>query len=161
LSLVKHNIDLVKEIRALIFDDAVLDKSGKKSEGVSKVHDHVTGRFVFGYKLLVCGYWDGDSFIPVDFSLHRERGSDLDRSRRRRNRARRKVKQAILIYRETRRQYLEQRAKLKLLREESGPVSKKTIQMELEKQQRRVIRSWKKQTKSREKMKQAQAVLKQ
>jgi len=43
------------------------------------MHDHVTGRYIFGYKLLVCGYWNGGKFIPVDFSLHRERGGELDR----------------------------------------------------------------------------------
>ena len=115
LSLISRNRGFIKIIRALIFDDTVLEKSGKKIEGVSKVHDHVTGRFVFGYKLLVCGYWDGDSFIPVDFSLHRERGSDLDKARRKRNRARRKVKQFTMLYHESRGLFLEQRAKLKKL----------------------------------------------
>ncbi len=110
----------------MIFDDTILEKSGKKIEGVSKVHDHVTGRFVFGYKLLVCGYWDGDNFIPVDFSLHRERGSDLDKARGRRNRARRKVKQFTLLYQESRRLFLEQRARLKSLSEEVGVTPKKT-----------------------------------
>ena len=62
------------KIKALIFDDSPIEKSGKKIEAVSKMHDHVTGRYIFGYKLLICGYWDGGSFIPVDFSLHRERG---------------------------------------------------------------------------------------
>ena len=47
--------ELSDNIRALIFDDSPIEKSGKKIEGVSKMHDHVTGRFLFGYKLLVCG----------------------------------------------------------------------------------------------------------
>jgi len=70
------------QIRALIFDDSPIEKSGKKIEGVSKVHDHVSGRFIFGYKILVCGYWDGNNFIPIDFSLHRERGKELDKARK-------------------------------------------------------------------------------
>jgi len=161
LSLISRNRGFVKIIRALIFDDTTVEKSGKKIEGVSKVHDHVTGRFVFGYKLLVCGYWDGDNFIPVDFSLHRERGSDLDKARIRRNRARRKVKQFTLLYRESRRLYLEQRARLKSLGEDLGVTLKKTGQAELERQQRRVLRSKKKQSRLREKMKQALAILEQ
>ena len=50
------------------------------------MHDHVTGRYIFGCKLLVCGYWNGDNFIPVDFSLHRERGGEPDKARAKRNR---------------------------------------------------------------------------
>ncbi len=161
LSLISRNRGFVKRIRALIFDDTTIEKSGKKIEAVSKVHDHVTGRFVFGYKLLVCGYWDGDSFIPVDFSLHRERGSDLDKARRKRSRARRKVKQFTLLYKESRRLFLEQRASLKLLREEPEVTLKKSVQAELERQQRRVSRSRKKQSRLRDKMKQAQVVLDQ
>jgi len=40
----------------------------KNIEGDSKMHDHVTGDFLFCYKILVCGYWDGNNFILVDFS---------------------------------------------------------------------------------------------
>lgn len=58
--------------KCLIFDDSDLEKRGKKIEGVSKVYNHVHQRFIFGYKLLVAGYWNGSVFIPVDFSLHRE-----------------------------------------------------------------------------------------
>ena len=60
---------------AFIFDDTLIEKTGKKIEKVSVVNDHVSKRFILGFKLLVCGFWDGGSFIPVDFSLHREKGS--------------------------------------------------------------------------------------
>lgn len=60
------------EVKCLIFDDTDIEKRGKKIEGVSKTHNHVTRRFIFGYKLLVAGYWNGSVFIPVDFSFHRE-----------------------------------------------------------------------------------------
>lgn len=74
--LVNNNIYIKSEnIKALIFDDTLIEKTGKKIERVGFVHDHVTGRFVLGFKLLVCGFWDGSSFIPLDFSLHREKGS--------------------------------------------------------------------------------------
>jgi IS4 transposase len=61
-------------VTAFIFDDSLLEKTGKKTERVSVVNDHVSKRFILGYKLLVCGFWDGKSFIPLDFSLHREKG---------------------------------------------------------------------------------------
>lgn len=73
--LVNHNVNLKSnKTTALIFDDTLLPKTGKKIERVSIVHDHTSDTFILGYKLLVCGFWDGDSFIPIDFSLHRERG---------------------------------------------------------------------------------------
>ena len=78
--LINHREELKKSgVKALIFDDSPEEKTSKKTEGVSVINDHVTGRFILGYKLLVCGYWDGGSFIPIDFSLHREKGSALDK----------------------------------------------------------------------------------
>lgn len=58
--------------KCLIFDDTDIGKRGKKIEGISKTFDHVDHRFIFGFKLLVAGYWNGSVFIPVDFSFHRE-----------------------------------------------------------------------------------------
>jgi len=60
------------EDKCLIFDDTEIVKSGKTIEGISKIHSHVTQNFLFGFKLLVAGYWNGSIFIPVDFSFHRE-----------------------------------------------------------------------------------------
>ena len=59
-------------VKCLIFDDTEIEKTGRTIEGVSKIYSHVTKRFLFGYKLLVAGYWNGSLFIPVDFSFHRE-----------------------------------------------------------------------------------------
>ena len=147
------------KIRALIFDDSPIEKSGKKIEAVSKMHDHVTGRYIFGYKLLVCGYWDGDNFIPVDFSLHRERGGELDKARVKRNRAKKKAKQAEAAYHEHRVRHLEKRVILNFLRDAMGSSSKRTTALEYVKQEKRVSRSKKKQSKLRGKMKQARAIL--
>ena len=144
--------------RALIFDDSPIEKSGKKIEAVSKMHDHVTGRFILGYKLLVCGYWDGDNFIPVDFSFHRERGNELDKARDKRKRARRKARQAEAAYREHRARHLEKRAVLNSLSEQMNATSKKTIALEYENQEKRVSRSKKKQSGLRKRMKLAQAI---
>jgi predicted nucleic acid-binding Zn finger protein len=66
-------------VRCLIFDDSTLAKTGRYIEKVSRVWDHVLNRCILGYKLLAMGYWDGISFIPLDFSLHRERGKNVDK----------------------------------------------------------------------------------
>ncbi len=63
----------------MVFDDTLLEKTGKCIEKVSRVFDHVTQRYVLGFKLLLMGYWDGVSFIPVDFSLHRELGTNKEK----------------------------------------------------------------------------------
>jgi len=60
---------------AFVVDDTLVTKTGLHIENVSKVHDHTqNGLYFFGFKILVLGYFDGTSFIPVDFSIHREKG---------------------------------------------------------------------------------------
>ena len=66
-------------LRCLIFDDSTLPKTGRYIEKLSRVWDHVLNRFILGYKLLAMGYWDGISFIPLDFSLHREKGRNANK----------------------------------------------------------------------------------
>ena len=65
--------------RYLIFDDTTLSKTGKRIEKIGKVWDHVTNSYMLGFKLLVMMYWDGKSSIPLDFSLHREKGKNQER----------------------------------------------------------------------------------
>ena len=65
--------------KCLIFDDSFLLKTGRYIEKISRMYDHVSKRFLLGYKLLAMGYWDGISFLPLDFSLHRERGKNVDK----------------------------------------------------------------------------------
>jgi len=60
--------------RYLIFDDTTIEKSGKKMEYIGRVWDHVKQQSVLGFKILVMLYWDGISSIPLDFSIHREKG---------------------------------------------------------------------------------------
>jgi len=148
-----------KRIRALIFDDSLLGKSGIKMEAVSRVHDHVTGRFILGYKLLVCGYWDGESFMPLDFSLHRERGKELDKTKQKRNRTRRKARETEKAYQEHKTQHLQKREVLKSLKDEMESGSTQGAVLEYEKQEKRVLRSKKKQSSLGKKMKQAKAIL--
>jgi predicted nucleic acid-binding Zn finger protein len=66
-------------VKCIVFDDTLLEKTGRCIEKVSRVWDHVTGRFILGFKMLLMGYWDGTSFIPVDFSLHREKGRNKEK----------------------------------------------------------------------------------
>ena len=56
-----------------IIDDTVLEKSGVRVEGLSRVFDHVKGRCVLGYKLLLCAFFDGKTTIPFEFSQHQEK----------------------------------------------------------------------------------------
>lgn len=65
--------------RCLIIDDSDLPKTGRYIEKVSRIYNHVSKRFILGYKLLAMGYWDSTSFIPLDFSLHRERGKNANK----------------------------------------------------------------------------------
>jgi predicted nucleic acid-binding Zn finger protein len=65
--------------KCLIVDDSDLPKTGRYIEKVSRIYDHVSRCFILGYKLLTMGYWDGTSFIPLDFSLHRERGKNASK----------------------------------------------------------------------------------
>lgn len=85
LSVVKRAIVTLSEressettpgIRAFIFDDTTILKTGILTEGVSKVWNHVIQKAVFGYQLLVMGFYDGTMFIPIDFSFHREKGKN-------------------------------------------------------------------------------------
>jgi hypothetical protein len=72
------NPNLTNNVRTFIFDDSPLPKTSHKTELVSRVHDHVSGSFILGYKIMVMGYWDGLSFYPLDFSIHREKGGQID-----------------------------------------------------------------------------------
>lgn len=65
-----------EDTRCLILDDSLLEKTSRFTEGVSKVFDHVIRKYLWGYKLLLLGLWDGKSFLPLDFTLHREKGKN-------------------------------------------------------------------------------------
>lgn len=76
INIVKAKASNNDKVKCLIIDDSFLQKTGKCIEKISKVWDHVSKRSLLGFKLNVLGYWDGFSFIPVDFSLHREFGKN-------------------------------------------------------------------------------------
>lgn len=68
-----------QHVRCMVFDDTVIAKTGKLIEKASRVWDHVSNGYVLGFKLLLMGYWDGISFVPLDFSYHRERGKNKEK----------------------------------------------------------------------------------
>jgi len=102
----------IEFIRALILDDTTVIKTGKTIERTGYVHDHVNQNFVFGYKILVAGYWDGVSFIPIDFSIHREkRDAQINKLQK---------------------QMEKKQAKIKMLKEKESQLSKKTKELKKE-----------------------------
>ena len=64
----------VKPATFFILDDTLIEKSGKKIEQIGKVFDHCSHSYSIGMKILTLGFWDGKSFIPLDFSIHNEPG---------------------------------------------------------------------------------------
>lgn len=71
------NVDKNAPIQGATFfiaDDSDLEKRTPYFEGVSRVFNHVTKTYPYAYKILTLGYSDGKSFIPLDFSLHNEKG---------------------------------------------------------------------------------------
>ena len=54
----------------LIFDDSLFSRGRSKAvELLANVHDHTTGRFVRGFRMLTLGWSDGNTFVPLCFSL--------------------------------------------------------------------------------------------
>ena len=74
IKVVDQRGEVPQGIRCFSVDDTVLQKIGKYIEHIGRIWDHVTHRYLIGFKMLTLGYYDGRSFIPVDFSLHREEG---------------------------------------------------------------------------------------
>jgi hypothetical protein len=72
---VEEKGDPSSEPKCFVIDDTDLNKTGKTFESMGRIFNHVTRKYLFGFKLLLLGYWDGKSLIPTDFSLHREKGS--------------------------------------------------------------------------------------
>lgn len=56
--------------KVLIVDDALFSRSRSKAvELLAKVYDHTTGKYVRGFRMLTLGWSDGNTFIPLCFSL--------------------------------------------------------------------------------------------
>jgi len=48
--LLKNESTIIKGIKAIIFDDTFLEKTGIKTEKVSRTFDHVSGFHLFGFE---------------------------------------------------------------------------------------------------------------
>jgi hypothetical protein len=115
----KLNPNLTNAIRAFIFDDSPLPKTSHKTELVSRVHDHVSGSFILGYKILVMGYWDGLSFYPLDFSIHREKGGQIDSVKQSLEIANKRLKSQRLVLKESAQRFDEAQQLLKATKKEN------------------------------------------
>ncbi|MCP3928245.1 MAG: transposase, partial [Bacteroidetes bacterium] len=137
----KLNIEAANNIRALIIDDSPLPKSGIKAEFVSRVHDHVSGDYIFGYKILVLGYWDGVSFYAVDFSIHREKGNKIEKVKKRLETANRR----LAIQRQAKRQQAkilaETKRELKAITKENKNKQSKTAKGKIERAKKKVSKA--------------------
>ena len=60
----------------LIADDSDLPKTGRRMELIGKVFSHVSHSMILGFKMLTLAYSDGKTLLPVDFSLHGEKGKN-------------------------------------------------------------------------------------
>jgi len=52
--------------KCFVIDDTDLNKTGKTFEFMGRVFNHVTKKYLFGFKLLLLGYWDGKSLVSAD-----------------------------------------------------------------------------------------------
>lgn len=77
LTLLSQNVIVTKLLslvssereRVLIIDDSLYSRARSKAvELLSLVHDHTTGQYVRGFRMLTLGWSDGNTFIPLAFS---------------------------------------------------------------------------------------------
>ena len=73
-----RKVDFCRGDTCFILDDTTAEKTTKKAERVSRVFDHVVCKCVLGYKVQILCVSDGTTTIPVDFSIHREKGEKGD-----------------------------------------------------------------------------------
>lgn len=132
----------IKQIKALIFDDSAIEKTGKSIEGVGYIHDHVMNIHMLGYKLLVCGFWDGVSFIPLDFSLHKEkRDRELNKANERLTKKKQQIKKVETEIREFKEKKMAKKSLLKEAEMIYQNKAGKTNKNNLEQKQRVVART--------------------
>lgn len=59
-----------KRVNVFIIDDSLFSRSRSKSvELLAKVYDHVEHKYVRGFRMLTLGWSDGNTFLPLAFSL--------------------------------------------------------------------------------------------
>nr|WP_132248354.1 transposase [Marinisporobacter balticus] len=59
-----------ERVNVLIVDDSLYDRSRSKSvELLARVHDHTDNRYKKGFRMLTLGWSDGNTFLPLAFTL--------------------------------------------------------------------------------------------
>ena len=59
-----------KRVNVFIIDDSLYSRSRSKAvELLARVFDHVSNRYVRGFRMLTLGWSDGNTFLPLAFSL--------------------------------------------------------------------------------------------
>lgn len=61
----KEKAEETEAPKCYIVDDTTVAKTGLHFEGLSQVFDHVLGKYVLGYKLLLLAFFDGRSTYTV------------------------------------------------------------------------------------------------
>lgn len=60
----------VERVKVLIFDDSLFSRNRSKAvELLARVFDHTENRYMRGFRLLTLGWSDGNTFLPLSFSL--------------------------------------------------------------------------------------------
>lgn len=75
----------------LVVDDTDMAKSGWKIENIGKIYSHTEHRHILGFKGLLLGKTDGKTFLPLDFSIHGEKGKSGSQGLKARQRNARKT----------------------------------------------------------------------
>ncbi|MDF9410097.1 transposase [Pelotomaculum isophthalicicum JI] len=71
--IIKETVSLLtsaERVKVLIFDDSLFSRNRSKAvELLAKVYDHTEKRYMRGFRMLTLGWSDGNTFLPLSFSL--------------------------------------------------------------------------------------------
>ena len=59
---------LPQESLCFVIDDTIIQKTGRKIENVTYIHDHNLGRSVLGFCIVTLGLFTGNAFYPLDYA---------------------------------------------------------------------------------------------
>jgi hypothetical protein len=71
--------NIIRQFKLLGVNKILNQAKSKGIEKIGKVFDHFSHKYILGLKVLVCGFWDGKSFNPLDFTVHNEPGKKKNR----------------------------------------------------------------------------------
>ncbi|MHB8132554.1 MAG: transposase, partial [Mobilitalea sp.] len=71
--IIKDSVSILtsaERVKVLIFDDSLFSRNRSKTvELLARVFDHTEKRYMRGFRLLTLGWSDGNTFLPLSFSL--------------------------------------------------------------------------------------------